>query len=239
MNEAKEQGRQQAYAAASTGADVGQGPSTKKPSRKRWITAGVVAVVVIAAAIGFWTWHEQPSFCGAICHTPMDNYLATYEQENGVAGVDKWGNAVENTAGMMAVVHREAGDTCMSCHVPTLSEQIGEGVAWVSGGYQYPLNETDLAALTAASGKDNDSFCLNEACHTNDDGTVMTRQQLEARTSNFERNPHEVHHQELECSTCHKGHRASVNYCSNCHRDAPIPDGWISAAEEAKLSRSV
>ena len=45
---------------------------------------------------GFWVWHEQPSFCAAICHTPMDEYLETYEQEPGTTGVDKWGNEVRD-----------------------------------------------------------------------------------------------------------------------------------------------
>ena len=71
---------------------------TGKPrgkSRKWPITVAVVAVVAAVAGGGFWVWHEQPSFCNAICHTPMDPYLAAFEQEPGVQGVDKWGNTVE------------------------------------------------------------------------------------------------------------------------------------------------
>ena len=49
---------------------------TKAVSRKKLITCGVIIVVVLGAAgVGFWTWHETPSFCGAICHSPMDSYL--------------------------------------------------------------------------------------------------------------------------------------------------------------------
>lgn len=60
---------------------------TGKPrgkSRKWPIIAAVVAVVAAVAGGGFWVWHEQPSFCNAICHTPMDPYLAAFEQEPGV-----------------------------------------------------------------------------------------------------------------------------------------------------------
>lgn len=67
---------------------------TGKPrgkSRKWPITVAVVAVVAAVAGGGFWVWHEQPSFCNAICHTPMDPYLAAFEQEPGVQGVDiRW-----------------------------------------------------------------------------------------------------------------------------------------------------
>ncbi len=58
----------------------------------------------------------------------MDPYLTTYEQEAGQPGVDKWGNEVANSSSMMAVVHKDQGEDCLSCHVPTLSEQMSEGM---------------------------------------------------------------------------------------------------------------
>ena len=30
-------------------------------------------------------------------------------------------------------------------------------------------------------------------------------------------NPHNQHDGNLPCTECHKGHKASVNYCSECH----------------------
>ena len=36
----------------------------------------------------------------------------------------------------------------MSCHVPTLSEQMSEGINWVTGNYVYPLEERDTDMLT-------------------------------------------------------------------------------------------
>lgn len=98
--------------------------------KKKWpIVVGVVVAVLVVAGAGFWVWHEQPSFCNAICHTPMDAYLPTYEAEPGQAATDVWGNEVANASGMMAAMHRaQNGTTCLGCHVPTLSEQIGEGM---------------------------------------------------------------------------------------------------------------
>ena len=57
-------------------------PAPKRAHRGA-IVGGVVAVVVVVAAIGAFVWHEQPSFCNAICHTPMDGYLETYEGRPG------------------------------------------------------------------------------------------------------------------------------------------------------------
>ena len=87
-------------------ANGGMAPSKKRKTDRRWpIVAAVVAVVVAVAGGGFWVWHEQPSFCNAICHTPMDPYVAAFDQQPGTAGVDKWGNEVSNTSSMLAVVH--------------------------------------------------------------------------------------------------------------------------------------
>lgn len=212
----------------------------KAPSRKRkqrQILIGVVASIVVVTGVGLMVWHEQPSFCSAICHTPMDPYLPTYEAEPGTAAVDKWGNEVSNASSMMAAMHRvDADATCMSCHVPTLGEQISEGLAWVGGNYDVAVNdaygydsvlfERELEDLTAARGIDADAFCLNESCHN------MTRDDLAEKTSGMTRNVHVAEHDKLECSDCHKAHRASVVYCSKCHDDATIPEGWLSVTEE-------
>lgn len=197
---------------------------------KKWpIVVGTIALVLVVAGMGFWVWHEQPGFCGAICHTPMDSYVETYEQDLGVLGVDKWGNAVADTSGMLAVAHKAEGQTCLSCHVPTLGEQMAEGASWVTGGYGFPLQEATLEDLTAARGMEPDSFCLNESCHN------LTREDLANATSDMKRNPHLSYHGDISCDSCHKAHRASVNYCTSCHADAETPAGWITAKEDAVL----
>ncbi len=230
-------------AAPDTAAAAEQAPKAKKKGKKKWpIIVGVVVAVVVVAGAGFWVWHEQPSFCNAICHTPMDAYLPTYEAEVDMASTDKWGNEVTNASAMMAPLHRaQNGDTCLSCHVPTLSEQISEGMSWISGNYEVWHTQTGLmvppertlAELTEARGIPADEFCLNEACHN------MTRDDLAKATSDMKRNPHVAQHGTVECSECHKAHRASVNYCSSCHNDAEIPDGWITAAENKTLLKQV
>ena len=82
---------------------------------KRLIALGVAAAVVVAAGAGFWVWHEQPSFCNAICHTPMDPYVEDYYADD---------------ATLLAASHRVADVSCLDCHVPTLSEQLAEGVIY-------------------------------------------------------------------------------------------------------------
>lgn len=209
-------------------------PAKKK---KKWpIVVGVIVVVLVVAGIGMWTWHEQPSFCNAVCHTPMDTYVETYNATPGQAGTDKWGNEVSNSSAMMVVVHKEAGVNCLGCHVPTLSQQMGEVGEEITGNYYYPLEETDLATLTTNADMSGgaDGFCLKSGCHE------MTRAELTQATSDMAFNPHRWQHGEIACSQCHKSHRASVFYCTQCHSEATgsMPDGWVSYSEGAKIAKA-
>lgn len=203
----------------------------KAASRKKLITCGVVIVVVfLVAGVSFWKWHETPSFCGAICHSPMDPYLPTYYSEPGDQGVDKWGNTVSDSSSMLSATHREYADMgCMSCHVPSIQEQVTEGLEWVVGNYYYPLNERDLSRLVYYRGVGETEFCMNSSCHN------MTKDDLTEATSESTRNPHSWHHSEYDCSDCHKAHRASVMICSQCHDDYTLPDGWITYQESKEL----
>ena len=211
----------------------------KKPKNKKkiGIIVGTIAVVVVVAGIGLFVWHEQPSFCGAICHTPMDEYLATYSAPLGESTTDKWGNEVEDSSAMMATLHAAseadggADADCLSCHDAVFSEQVTEGINWLIGNYYDPLNERTTDDLTEpVADKDGESFCLNEDCHD------LTRDDLIELTADLgEYNPHLEQHGETECSDCHKGHRASVNACTECHTTAYVPDGWLTVEEEEEL----
>ena len=62
--------------ASATKAGAAKGASAK--SRKGLIVGGVLAVVLLCTVGGLLVWHEQPSFCNAICHSPMDAYVEGY-----------------------------------------------------------------------------------------------------------------------------------------------------------------
>ncbi len=218
----------------------------RKSSGRLPITIAVVVVIIACAGGGFWVWHEQPSFCNAVCHTPMDAVVVAYDQEPNTTGIDKWGNSVKNTSAMLAVAHKVskeeggAGANCLSCHEPTLSQQLTEVSEWSTGNtpvfenstYGYVLSERDTEQLGEWLDQDGDSFCLNKSCHN------LTRQDLVKATAQYgERNPHmPMHGQTRDCGDCHKAHRASVNACSQCHDDAPLPDGWLTYDEAQEVA---
>ena len=130
---------------------------------KGLVALGVAAVVVVAAGAGFWVWHEQPSFCNAICHTPMDPYVEDYYADD---------------ATLLAASHRVADVSCLDCHVPTLSEQLAEGVTWVAGGYALPLEQRQF----------DNAFCMNGSCHS------IGQDSLAQITAQREYNPHSNYH---------------------------------------------
>lgn len=211
--------------------DVEKPIKAKRGPRRDIVVAVVAVVVLVAAGTGLWTWHEQSSFCGAICHTPMMGYLDTFETDSSEPTMDKWGNEVSDASSMLAVTHARLGKTCLDCHEPTLGEQVTEGVSWVTGGYSFPLDERTTEDLTEATDKDSDEFCLNDSCHN------LTREDLVELTADRGLyNPHLSHHEELDCGTCHKAHRASVLACSQCHASAEVPEGWLSADEANALT---
>lgn len=222
------------------------GKPTPKRAHRGVIVGGVIAAVVVVAGIGAFVWHEQPSFCNAICHTPMNGYLETYEAQPGQAATDKWGNQVADASGMLSAVHRanDSEATCLSCHQPVITEQITEGMEWISSNYTLvstdgnpagELTERGSAQLTEARGVSGDEFCLNKDCHnfTRDDLTQLTQVESDDPAIKI-RNPHSWQHGQQACTDCHKAHRASVLICTECHADMELPDGWISA-QEAKL----
>lgn len=228
--------------AAKADTDAASSPSLKK--RKKGIVIGVIAVVIALAGVGFWEWHETPGFCAAICHN-MDQYLDTYSEPGDQPGHDKYGNPVSNTNAMMATLHRTNETTgksdfrCMTCHHPIIGEQVSEAVGFVSGNYYDPLDERVGDDLTHWWGEPANKFCVNENCHSylRDENGDVNYDKLEASTVWMDFNPHSQHHEDIrmDCTDCHKGHRASVQQCTGCHEDVNLPDGWLTKTEGDKV----
>ena len=188
--------------AASAQADSGSAPSPKKGHKRGWITAGVIVAIVAVAGVGFWVWHEQPSFCNAICHEPMDNYVEGYF----------------NDATLMANTHKKAQVTCLECHEAKLSEQVAEGMSWVTRAYAVDASG-DLATVGVTADQ---AFCAKSGCHEWSD-VVSATQDWGGQAGV---NPHASHQGEaIDCSNCHGVHETSYMYCNACH-DYAVPEGW-------------
>jgi flagellar basal body-associated protein FliL len=209
---------------------------SSKPKRKKRLNVKILGVVIAAFVVlgaagggAYLGFHDQPWFCNFVCHTPMDPYVASYEEGVSV-------NAAQADSGTLLSVtlHKDSEQNlnCLQCHVPSLDEQITEGIKWVTGDYELPLNMTLVAGqLKAGSGdKSGPEFCLREGCHTG----ITSVDDLKAATADQARNPHSSHLGNQDCSSCHQTHEQSVMLCSQCHTDAVVPDGWLTYQEQQK-----
>lgn len=131
-------------------------PAGRRRGRRWPIVVGVVAVVLVAAGAGFWVWHEQPGFCNAICHDPMDAYVEGYYED----------------ATLMANAHARADVTCLQCHEAKIEEQVTEGLAWVRGDFA-----TDESGHLTVQGVTADKkMCATAGCHDWEDVKAAHRE---------------------------------------------------------------
>lgn len=179
-------------------------PAGRRRGRRWPIVVGVVAVVLVAAGAGFWVWHEQPGFCNAVCHDPMDAYVEGYYED----------------AALMANEHARADVTCLQCHEANIEEQVTEGLAWVRGDFA-----TDESGHLTVQGVTADKkMCATGGCHDWEDVKAAT----EDWGGEAGVNPHASHQGEaIDCSNCHGAHGPSYMYCNACH-DYDVPAGWES-----------
>ena len=186
-------------------------PAPKKGMTRGRIVTAVVVAVIIVAGCGMFAWHNSPSFCGTVCHTPMSKYVADFE-----AGLVDGGSTA-----MLAAYHGADADmNCLSCHEPVITEQVGEVMKWTSDDYPMTADGTKLA-----DGADmaSEEFCAKSGCHDMDD-VVASTWGFEGNGEQF--NPHSSHQDlALECGDCHKAHEKSVLMCNQCHK-LNMPEGW-------------
>ncbi|MDR3052961.1 MAG: cytochrome c3 family protein [Coriobacteriales bacterium] len=194
----------------------------KKSKKKLFIILGIIVVVIAGGVVGGLIWHEEPTFCNAICHTPMDPYVDSYEKNISVQP-----SQASLATPLSVTLHKESDQKirCLSCHVPTIDEQITEGIKWITGDYSVPLPELKY---------DGETFCLRPECHEG----ITTRDDLGKLTADLARNPHNSHLGKTECSQCHKVHEQSVQLCTQCHADAEVPDGWLTYSEQQALIKA-
>lgn len=96
-------------------------------SKRRIVIIGVLLGVVViggVGAIGLWTYHERPQFCGT-CHV-MQPYLESWQ-------ASEYG----------AYAHGVEDVTCLECHVPTTQQQVDELVVYMQGDFTVPLEERE------------------------------------------------------------------------------------------------
>jgi nitrate/TMAO reductase-like tetraheme cytochrome c subunit len=154
----------------------------------------VALVVIIGGGTGavLMKASQKPAFCMA-CHNMQPYY-------------DSW-----HDSNLLAKKHAEADITCHDCHEESIPAKINEGIKYVSGNYETPLEKRDFGTR---------DFCLE--CHD--------FPEVKNKTNFEESNPHDSHNGEQECNTCHSMHQESQVMCAQCHTFVwayELNDGWI------------
>lgn len=175
----------------------------KKRGKKRLLTIlGIVAAVLIVAGVGGWKWHEQPSFCGTVCHKVMAEYVDTWEQD-----------------GLLANSHADADVVCLDCHEPTLSEQVAEVATYVKGEYTTPLKQVTFEDdFCYRCHEDRETLIAATANYATDAGITINPHERKVNKANFD-DPHGEDATYPPCATCHSMHDDSpgIEYCFSCH----------------------
>jgi len=212
-------------------------PKKKGKGKKALIIIVIVVVVIFGGGFAAYSvFHSNPAFCNFLCHTPMDPYVISYDDNISTVAAQ-----ADSGATLLVTQHKDQGLDCLSCHVPTFSEQVTMAMHWVSGNYTVPLNALTLVVQNPGDGQQSGvDFCLRPGCH---DG-VTSLDDLKALYAGknvvrgYDYNWHNNHVSPLtgatDCSDCHKSHEQSVMICTQCHladfQNTPglLPDGWIT-----------
>ena len=112
----------------------------------------------------------------------------------------------------LAHEHATSAIPCQTCHPRTIGELLGEIVTYARGEYEAPLQEQKHPL----------EECFQ--CHGSYEEVIQS-------TEGLELNPHDSHISEIsemECSICHKMHRASEDYCAQCHGPVATGLGWTT-----------
>ena len=109
----------------------------------------------------------------------------------------------------LAATHAKASLPCQTCHPRGLGRAVEEIFSQIKGDYK-------LRRLRVSN-----QACFR--CHAH-----QSYPELVERTKHIKLSPHVPYHwPEMDCRICHKMHRPSEDYCSECHDPSVSGAGWI------------
>jgi len=195
----------------------------------------IVAVMLLVGlgsmgAVGLYDSLKRPEYC-INCHS--DPYYNSWEDSN-----------------LLAASHGKAAIRCQTCHPRSLGTAMANIVTELKGNVRLRKlrvskeacfkchAHADYAELVERTkyinpnihipgGDPSASSAPTETIESNSSSSAESSPEGEAAWV-VAQNPHHFYHWgEMDCRICHKMHRASEDYCSECHEPSASGAGWI------------
>lgn len=173
--------------------------------KKKRVWIPLVVVVVIVAAGGGTLWGYHDNPKFCTMCHIMDPYLESWESPP-----------------LLANAHSEYDLACLDCHPFEIGQSVREIISFVFHNYEEPLTEQKFSK----------EWCFQ--CHEHgsyEELKQLVQYQVDTEIGDL----HNSHLGGIDCRLCHKMHKPSVDYCSQCHGPIVDEEGWIPW-EEASAS---
>jgi hypothetical protein len=177
----------------------------------------IVAVAVLLAglasmgAVGLRDGLKRPEFC-VLCHP--DPYYTSWEDSE-----------------HLAAAHGRAAIPCQICHPRGVATAVQNIVTQISGDYRLRRMRIKKEACFRCHAHADYAELIERTDHIGPGaGAIREAPKEGERSANWylAQNPHRAYHYgEVECHLCHRMHRASEDYCSECHEPATSAAEWI------------
>jgi len=200
------------------------------------LNISIAAVIILLGLVSMSTVGlndslKRPEYC-INCHE--DPYYSSWEDSNLLASAhakaavrcqtchpQNLGKSMENIAtemqGDMRLRRlRVSKDACFKCHAHASYEELVERTMYINPVLRYP---GEAAATRIEETKSIESSASISAESSSEDEAPA--EWVAAQ------NPHHFYHWgEMDCRVCHKMHRPSEDYCSECHEPSATSAGW-------------
>lgn len=181
------------------------------------VPKAIVAVVVLLmglasmGTVGLRDGLKRPEFC-VLCHP--DPYYTSWEDSE-----------------HLAAAHAKAAIPCQTCHPRGVVTAMGNIVTQLKGNYRLRRMRVGREACFQCHAHASYAELTERTNYINPDTAARVEAPADAeRSPNWQlaQNPHRAYHYgEVDCRMCHKMHRSSEDYCSECHEPATADEGWI------------
>jgi hypothetical protein len=182
------------------------------PKVLKMIVAAAVFVTGLSSMgmVGLKDSLKRPEFC-IYCHP--DPYYTSWEDSD-----------------YLAATHARAAIPCQACHPRSVSTAMGNIVTQLKGSYRLRRLRVSKQACFQCHAHDSYAELIERTKHIGPDPSTIAEPASDGERSEVwfaAQNPHkERHYGEMNCRICHKMHRPSLDYCSECHEAATSLAGW-------------